>query len=117
MSGIVFFRSANRERLVEWYTSQLGFEPWLEQDGGCTILQYENLLVGFCDAHSTETAGILTVVVEDRQAVDQRYTQLNAWAVEPPAVNEAFDIYHFFMDDPDGRTVEIQTFLHELPPT
>ncbi len=117
MSGIVFFRSANRERVVEWYTTHLGFEQWLEQEGGCTILKYKNLLVGFCDAENTETDGILTVVVEDRQAVDDQYEQLKAFAEESPTVNEAFDIYHFFMHDPDGRTVEVQTFLHELPPT
>ena len=117
MSGIVFFRSANRDRVVEWYVSQIGFDRWLEQEGGCTILQCGNLRVGFCDAEYTETDGILTVVVESRQAVDERYEQLKSFAEDSPTVNEAFDIYHFFMHDPDGRTIEIQTFLHELPPS
>jgi hypothetical protein len=34
----------------------------------------------------------------------------------PPAHNDDFEIYQFFLDDPDGRTVEIQTFLHDVPP-
>lgn len=116
MTGIVFFRTDRRSQVVDFYTDTLGFEEWLKQDGGCTILQRENLLVGFCDADQSETAGIVTVVVEDREAVDHLYNRLESRADEPPAENPSFDIYQFFLDDPDGRAVEIQTFLHETPP-
>ena len=115
MPGIVFYRTASRDRVVAFYTDHLGFEVWLEQDGGCTILRRENLLVGFCDAETTETAGIVTIVVPDEAAVDAAYERLEARAREAPSVNEAFDIYHFFAEDPDGRAVEIQTFRHPIP--
>lgn len=29
-----------------------------------------------------------------------------------PALDETYDSYQFFADDPDGRAVEFQTFLH-----
>lgn len=116
MTGIVFFRTTRRKATVEFYRERLGFEEWLEQDGGCTILSLDNLLVGFCDADQSETEGIVTVAVEDRAAVDRLYDDLEAHARQPPAVNDNFDIYQFFADDPDGRAVEVQTFLHDTPP-
>ncbi len=116
MTGIVFFRTVKRADVVEFYTELLGFQQWLEQDGGCTILQRDNLLIGFCDADNAETEGIVTVAVEDREAVDRLYDELAVEARHPPEKNDEFDIYQFFADDPDGRAVEVQTFLHETPP-
>lgn len=116
MPGIVFFRTEKRAAVVDFYTERLGFQQWLEQEAGCTILERDNLLVGFCDGDSSETEGIVTVVVEDRDAVDALFEALEDVAREQPHENEAFDIYQFFATDPDGRTVEIQTFLHPTPP-
>jgi hypothetical protein len=115
MTGIVFYRTTDRARVVEFYRDCLGFEEWLVQEGGCTILRRDNLLVGFCDGDETEDDGIVTVVVEDRAAVDRIYEELSEIAGDPPEENETFDIYQFFASDPDGRTVEVQTFLHPTP--
>lgn len=116
MTGIVFFRTARREAVIEFYRDLLDLEVWLEQDGGCTILNRDNLLVGFCDADDSETEGIVTVAVKDRAAVDRLYEDLETHARDAPAENADFDIYQFFADDPDGRAVEVQTFLQESPP-
>jgi hypothetical protein len=116
MTGIVFFRTENRAAVVDFYTEYLEFDVWLEQDGGCTILERDNLLLGFCDGETTETEGIITVVVDDRDAVDALFEDLEDVADDEPHENEAFDIYQFFATDPDGRTVEVQTFLHSTPP-
>lgn len=115
MTGIVFFRTEQRGAVVAFYTEVLGFETWLEQEAGCRILRRENLLLGFCDAEETESGGIVTVVLETEGAVDAMYDDLEAVADHPPEVNEEFHIYHFFAEDPDGRTVEVQTFRHDTP--
>ncbi|WP_439026278.1 VOC family protein [Haloarchaeobius sp. DT45] len=115
MSGIVFFRSANYETVARFYREEVGATVWLEQSA-CTILRYDNLLFGFCDAETTETEGILTFVTDDREGVDAFYEQFEDRARDEPSVNEAFDIYNFFAEDPDGRTMEFQTFLHETEP-
>ena len=117
MSGIVFFRTERRAEVTEFYTDRLGFDRWLEQDGGCTILQHGNLLIGFCDAETTDTEGIVTIVLEGQAAVDDLHQELSDVANGPPEANEDFDIYQFFADDPDGRTVEVQAFRHPTPPT
>jgi catechol 2,3-dioxygenase-like lactoylglutathione lyase family enzyme len=114
MSGIVFFGTTGRKRIVAFYTDRLGFEVWLEQPG-CTILQRDNLLVGFCEREEAETDGIVTVVHGTRAAVDDHYEELEDVADDPPSENDEYDIYNFFGTDPDGRSFEVQTFLHETP--
>jgi hypothetical protein len=116
MSGIVFFRTERRAEITDFYEERLDFDRWLEQDGGCSILQHGNLLVGFYDAAVTDTEGIVTVVLEDEAAVDDMHRALSDVARGPPEANDDFDIYQFFADDPDGRTLEVQTFRHPTPP-
>ena len=118
MSGIVFFRTADRERVVAFYRERLGFEVWLEQDAGCTILRHDDLKLGFCAADSAgdiDTDGTVTLYYDTRAAVDKRYEALSDVAVDEPRENDDYDIYQFFGEDPEGRTLEVQTFRHDLP--
>jgi len=118
VSGIVFFRTAARDRVVAFYRERLGFEAWLEQDGGCTILRHDDLKLGFCDAASADdvdTDGIVTVYYDTREAVDEKHADLADVATGEPRENDDYDIYQFFAEDPEGRTLEVQTFLHDLP--
>ncbi|MFD1645305.1 VOC family protein [Haloarchaeobius litoreus] len=115
MSGLVFFGSESYEATAAFYVEEVGADVWLEQSA-CTILRYDNLLFGFCDADETETEGVLTFVTEDRDGVDAFYDRFATRARDEPSVNEAFNIYNFFARDPDGRTMEFQTFLHETDP-
>ncbi|MFW5939529.1 MAG: VOC family protein [Halolamina sp.] len=108
--GIVFFRTENRERVVDWYRDVVGAETWLEQPG-CTILTFEGFRFGFCDGEATESEGILTFVYDDAAAVDAMHERVGAAADEEPHENEQYDIYQFFASDPDGRTAEFQTFM------
>lgn len=114
MSGLVFFRTERRERVVEWYVDVVGAETWLEQPG-CTILAFEGFRFGFCDGEDTDDCGILTFVSDNRAGVDAMYDRVGDAARERPHVNGEYDIYQFFADDPDGRTAEFQTFLGETP--
>lgn len=115
MSGIVFFRTERRVEVTSFYIERLEFDRWLEQEGGCTILRYDNLLVGFCDAAETDDEGVVTIVVEDEATVDDLHRELSDVARGPPEANDEFDVYQFFADDPDGRTLEVQTFRHPTP--
>ncbi|GAB7012767.1 VOC family protein [Halolamina salina] len=112
--GIVFFRTENRETVVDWYREVVGAETWLEQPG-CTILSFEGFRFGFCDGEETESEGILTFVYDTTEAVDELHQRLGEATRETPRENEQYRIYQFFADDPDGRTVEVQSFLHETP--
>lgn len=115
MSGIVFFGSEDYEATVSFYVEEVGATVWVEQST-CTILKYDNLLFGFCEADETDTEGVLTFVTEGRPGVDEFYDRFADRARGEPHVNEEFDIYQFFASDPEGRTMEFQTFLHDTDP-
>ena len=116
MSGIVFHATERHDAIVEFYRETMGAAVRLEQPD-CTILGYDNMLFGFCERDRTDDCGTLTFVYPDREAVDEARERLaeapGAGAVEAPRENERYDIYQFFTEDPDGRTVECQAFLDD----
>lgn len=114
MSGIVFFGTNKLEKVTEFYVSEVGAEIWLEQED-CTILKHGNFLFGFCKREETDTCGILTFFFNEQQKVDEMYKRLKEYAQAPPKKNKTYQIYHFFAEDPDGRSIEFQCFLHSLP--
>ena len=109
MDGIVFFRTEHLEEVVAFYTDRVGATVWKEQPD-CTVLAAGGFRFGFCEREAADTDGIVTFVVEDREAVDEAYGSLEAVAEQPPAYSERYEIYHCFAADPEGRTVEVQTF-------
>lgn len=109
MDGITFFRTADRERVVEFYTERLGMAVWREQPD-CTVLTAGAYALGFCERDPPETDGCLTFLREDRVGVDALYDRLSDVADAEPRHNDTYDIYQFFAEDPEGRTVEVQTF-------
>jgi len=111
VSAITFFATTDLDRIVDFYVETVGASVWLEQPD-CTILKYDNQLLGFCERESPDTEGIVTFVYPDREGVDAMYETLADRAREQPHENEQYDIYQFFAEDPDGRAIEFQTFLH-----
>ena len=112
MSAITFFATTDLSRVVEFYVETVGADAWLEQPD-CTILKYDNQLLGFCEWEEADTEGIITFVYPDREGVDEMYGELADRARDEPHENDTYDIYQFFAEDPDGRAVEFQTFLHQ----
>lgn len=110
MSAITFFATTELDRIEEFYQN-IGATVWLEQPD-CTILKYDNQLLGFCEREEADTEGIVTFVYADEAGVDSMYERLTERARDEPHENEAYDIYQFFAEDPDGRTIEFQTFQH-----
>jgi hypothetical protein len=114
MGGIVFFRTEQLDEVVSFYTDVVGASVWLEQPD-CTILSHQGFRVGFCARETTDACGIVTFVYDSRDGVDDAYDRVGAAARDAPRVNDTYDIYQFFAEDPDGRDVEFQTFLGDVP--
>jgi hypothetical protein len=108
MDGIVFFRTRQHDEVVAFYRD-LGATVWREQPD-CTILQAGDFRFGFCAREAADTEGIITFVFDDRAGVDDAYEGLGDRAGDPPRFDETYDIYQCFAADPEGRTVEFQTF-------
>jgi predicted lactoylglutathione lyase len=114
MTGIVFYRTEQLDAVVDFYETAVGMDSWVEQPD-CMILERDGFKLGFCAREETDDGSIVTFVSETREGVDEMYNRLQDQAHDEPAENETYEIYHFFATDPDGRTVECQTFLHETP--
>ncbi|MBE0431821.1 MAG: VOC family protein, partial [Dehalococcoidia bacterium] len=102
MAGIIFLKTKDLQRIREFYTGTVGMTVWLEQPD-ITILRHENLLIGFQQHGTSDTAGVLTFFYPGKSDVDVMYWKLRDAAEGPPRTNERYRIYNFFARDPDGR--------------
>jgi len=113
MSGIIFFKTRNISRLSDFYTNKIGMTVWLKQED-CIILRHGNMLLGFCMRDEIEVTGMITFVYETQSEVDDMYERLIDIATTEPEINKKYKIYQFFAQDPDGRALEFQYFLHPV---
>ena len=111
---IHFYGTKNINETHAFYTEILGLKMSLDQ-GKCQLYECrEHSYVGFCEhleVLNTYKSPILTFVLDD---IDGMYSHLmKNWVVnEPPSINEKFQLYHFFILDNNGYTIEFQRFLN-----
>ena len=111
---ITFFGTVDLKKTQEFYTGFLGFS--LEKDQGkCQRYAIPGGgKIGFCShiqVNAHPGSPIITFITNE---VDQVYEDLiNRGLIvqKKPEKNPYFHIYHFFIQDPNGYTVEIQKFL------
>lgn len=114
--NIVFFGTDDLEATHLFYTKSLHLH--LERDQGlCRIYRVPGGGgLGFCShmpvVHQPKSP-ILTLITEDVNAVYDQLKKAHLEVEHPPQKNERFGIYHFFLRDPNGYSVEVQKFLDE----
>ena len=113
MSGILFLRTRKPTDLEEFYVNRLGCEIWMVQ-ADCRIYRHGNFLFGFCERETTDSRAMLTFIFDSRAEIDALYEKFSDRALNRPALNEKYDIYHFFARDPEERTVEFQYFNRQV---
>lgn len=115
---ITFLYTEDLERAGDFYQNVIGLRLVLDQ-GTCRIYRTgEGAYLGTCQVKGDQKLGerkgvIFTLVVED---VDGWFAYLKSKGVhlqEEPQISEAYGIYHFFLEDPDGYVLEVQRFLDE----
>jgi hypothetical protein len=111
--GIVFLNTAKLEEIKTFYINRIGCEIWLDQ-GSCAILKYGNLLIGFCQSQKPDLDSLVTLFYETKEDVDQLYQDFGSDSVAAPKENSKYRIYHFYARDPEGRSIEFQSFLHPI---
>ena len=115
MAGIIFFGTTILQDIVDFYVNEIGMHVWLER-AECVILNHGNLLLGFCERDSIETEGMITIFYPSKEDVDVMYEQLKPISTSEPVENDKYQIYQFFAEDPEGRALEFQAFLHPIEP-
>jgi catechol 2,3-dioxygenase-like lactoylglutathione lyase family enzyme len=115
--GVTFLYTHDLAAATHFYAELLGLALVLDQ-GSCRIYRLgRDAFVGLCRRAEVEiqpSSVILTLVVDQVDAVDQWYAYLIAQGVDvekAPTLNPTYNIYHLFVRDPAGYLVEIQTFL------
>ena len=112
---ISFFGTKDLKANENFYKNLLGLKLYKDQKV-CKIYEIcDGSYIGFCEhmeiTHS-EKGPMLTFLTDK---VDDHFKNLkekNVEIVQEPKLNEKFQIYHFFLKDPDGYTVEIQKFIN-----
>jgi predicted enzyme related to lactoylglutathione lyase len=90
----------------------------VRDQGTCQIFRVtEEAYIGFCEHIESIALGrkvILTLVTDD---VDTWYESLKTRGADlmgPPQSNPNYQIYHFFLVDPNGYWIEFQRFNQPL---
>jgi len=111
---VTFLGCADLGASADFYERILQLPLVLDQ-GSCRIYRTGgDAYLGLC-SHLPAGAGSRMVIITlvSRQ-VDAWYAYLLEKDVvieEPPVLNRTYDIYHFFLRDPDGYLIEVQQFL------
>lgn len=114
---ITFLHAQNLDDTRYFYTDLLGL-PLVRDQETCLIFKVrEGAYLGFCQHIEPIPPGrkvILTLVSDD---VDGWYAILKNHGknlIDPPVSNAKYQIYHFFIPDPNGYWIEIQRFDQPL---
>lgn len=112
--SILFFGVEDLEAAADFYGGTLGLE--LDRDQGlCRIYAVPGGgMIGFCSHQPVSHKGkspIITLLTDDVDGWYRRLQEKGLKIEHEPRVNPKFNIYHFFLEDPHGYTVEIQKFL------
>jgi catechol 2,3-dioxygenase-like lactoylglutathione lyase family enzyme len=118
---VTFLYTRRLTESARFYEHVLGLPLVLDQ-GTCRIYHVAGTaFIGVCeraDAPADPSGVIFTLVTQE---VDRWHKYLVAQGVaieNPPVLNPVYNIYHFFLRDPSGYLIEIQTFQDPTwPPT
>ena len=111
---IAFFGTRDLEENEKFYVEALGLKLYKDQ-GVCKIYKVkENAYIGFCSHLEITVAKrgpIITILSDDVDAVYKNLIDKGLKPLDKPKRNRRFNIYHFFIADPDGYLIEVQKFL------
>ena len=119
-SQITFLYTHDLALTAHFYEEIIGLKLKLDQ-GSCRIYKVsKNGYLGFCQrahaipssAESDPPTTILTIVTSSVDSWLHYLGERKAQIEGPPATNDRYDLYHFFLRDPNGCLLEIQQFLH-----
>lgn len=115
--SITFLHAGDLAATREFYSGLLGLSLVRDQ-GTCIIFQVnQGAYLGFCKHIENFVAGrkvILTMVDEDVDGWYHTLKDRGAEILSEPQANPDYQIYHFFLKDPNGYWIEIQRFDQPL---
>jgi len=123
---VVFVYTDAFDSTVAWYENVLGLELILDQGQARIYRTSSSSFLGVCKVRPgryVEPKGVVLTLATKPAAVDQWFRRLSEQGADilgPPERNDMFNVYAFFVRDPNGYLIEFQSFLDPrwpLPPT
>lgn len=112
---ITFLGTTNLANTAEFYERVLGLELVVDQ-GTCRIYRTAgSAYLGFCQRETAPEGCdqvVLTLVTDEVDECAQYLLSQGIQLDHPPKINHKYNIYHFYLSDPNGYKIEIQKFLH-----
>lgn len=113
---IGFYGTTDLEQTHTFYSEILGLPLALDQTTCRLYAVPGGGYLGFCEhlpVCHTHKSPLITLLTSEVDAIYERLCQADITPEAAPKVNEQFHLYHFFVRDPAGYTVEIQQFLDD----
>lgn len=103
------------EQTATFYHNTLGLPLWRDAGAAQIYQTGPNAYIGVCRAFEDRVVqpagGMITLLHDDVDGCYQALRAKNIPCRGAPTRIEAFGIYSFFCEDPNGYQIEIQTFL------
>lgn len=115
---ITFLTVHDLDKTVYFYKEILEL-PLVRDQGDCKIFRVSSsAYLGFCsrlNIPSPSPSVILTFITNEVDAWCNKLINAGAKVEKPPSYNPKYEIYHAFLEDPNGYRIEIQKFDNPLP--
>lgn len=109
---IHFYKAKDLTKTLDFYKS-LGCSLFMTQPN-CIVLDSGYGLFGFLQGDiSNDKYSCLSFIVDSKPKVDAYYEKLKQVAISKPCLHANFPLYSCFFKDPNGYTVEVQTFIDD----
>ncbi|MFX1377552.1 MAG: VOC family protein [Promethearchaeota archaeon] len=111
---ITFLGTKDLKKTSNFYQNIVGLTLYKDQ-GVCLIFDInKQSKIGFCEHMPVIYEGkspIITLITDDVDGIYAKLKNAGVIITQKPEISEKFKIYHFFLKDPNGYTIEIQKFL------
>lgn len=112
-STLCFYPCADIDRTAHFYTEIIGLNVAMKEENQC-VLNANSGNIGFVNYGDGIMASghiCISFNCKDRNAVDAQYQRIKKMGYPvrtTPAKHPKFPVYSFFLEDPNGYTVEFQ---------
>ncbi len=114
---VMFLPTDNHQKIIDFYEGVLGLELVRDQTL-CRIYKTGPAsYLGFCErgySIPTDYRVVITLLIDDVDGVYKLLKERNVATESEPEFSERFNVYQFFVRDPNGYLVEIQRFNEPL---
>jgi catechol 2,3-dioxygenase-like lactoylglutathione lyase family enzyme len=114
---VMFLPTDDHQKIIDFYEGVLGLGLIRDQTL-CRIYKTgESSYLGFCERGytiPTEFRVVITLLIDDVDGVYKLLKERNIATESEPEYSEQFNVYQFFVRDPNGYLVEVQRFLEPL---